>query len=131
MEIKRKGFVAWYRNPSRSSRESLGVAYSDAVQTRIVRPAFIILSQQADGKLATAIVDPHGTQFSDSMPKLRGLAAYAEKYAGDVRRVDSIAKIADKWRVLDLMDAKVRAAVLVSDDAKALYSGELAAEFSM
>lgn len=129
MEMKRKGFVAWYRNPSRSSRESLGAAYSDAAQTRIVRPDFIIFSQQADGTIAAAIVDPHGTQFSDSMPKLRGLAAYAEKFTSDVRRVDSIVKIDDKWRVLDLADAKVRPALAAKEDAKALYASDLASDY--
>lgn len=130
MEMKRKGFVAWYRNPARSSRESLGAAYTEAAQTRIVRPDFIIFSKQTDGTIAAAIVDPHGTQFSDSIPKLQGLAAYAEKYAGEVRRVDSIAKIGDKWRVLDLADAAVRAAVAGSDNAKALFSGALASDFN-
>ena len=118
IETKRTGFVAWYRNPQRSSRESLGAAYTDGTQTRIVRPDFIIFSKQADGKIAAAIVDPHGTHFSDSMPKLRGLAAYAEKHGSAVRRIDSIAKLGDKLRVVDLMDVAVRGAIASMDDAR-------------
>ena len=29
VELQRKGFQAWYRNPSRPSQDSLGVAYAE------------------------------------------------------------------------------------------------------
>ena len=128
-EMKRSGFVGWYRNPSRSSQDSLGVAYADGSQVRIVRPDFLIFSKKTDGSVVVDIVDPHGTQFSDAIPKLKGLAAYAEGYAKDVRRVESIAKIGGTLRVLDLTDAKVRSAIAAADDAKSLFTGELASDY--
>ncbi len=79
-ERKRKGFLAWYRNPSRSSQDSLGIAYMDGELHKILRPDFIFFAKQPDGKVIADIVDPHGTQFSDALPKLKGLATYAERH---------------------------------------------------
>ncbi|WP_058556784.1 DEAD/DEAH box helicase [Thiohalocapsa sp. ML1] len=128
-EMQRPGFVAWYRNPPRAGSYSLGIAYGDGDDTRIVRPDFLIFSRQSDGSIAVDIVDPHGTQFSDALPKLRGLAAYAELHAGKVRRVDAIAEVGEKLRVLDLTDAKVRDAVSAAADARSLYEGPRASEY--
>jgi len=128
-EMQRPGFIAWYRNPPRAGSYSLGIAYGDGDDTRIVRPDFLIFSRQADGSVAVDIVDPHGTQFSDALPKLRGLAAYAELHAGKVRRVDAIAEVGEKLRVLDLTDAKVREAVSAAADARSLYEGPRASEY--
>ncbi len=88
---------------------------------RIVRPDFLIFSRQADGPIAVGIVDLHGTQFNDALPKLKGLAAYAERHADKVRRVDAIAAVGDKLEALDLTDAGVRAAVAAAADARGLY----------
>ena len=67
VETQRQGFIAWYRNPSRSSQDSLGVAYTENDQIKIFRPDFIFFSTQSDGTIAADIVDPHGTQFSDAL----------------------------------------------------------------
>jgi len=123
-EMKRKGFQAWYRNPSRSSQDSLGVAYTiDNNEIRIVRPDFMFFAVQSDGTVAADIVDPHGTQFSDALPKLQGLARYAETHASIYRRIDAVAKVDDALRVLDLTNATVRKAVAEAKDARNLYTG--------
>jgi type III restriction enzyme len=101
-EMKRKGFQAWYRNPSSSSQDSLGIAYTVADnQIRIVRPDFILFAVQSDGTVVADIVDPHGTQFSDALPKVQGLAKYAETHARVYRRIETVAKIDDTLRVLE------------------------------
>ena len=128
-ETQREGFQAWYRNPSRSSQDSLGIAYTDNTQVKIVRPDFIIFSRQSDGTTAADIVDPHGTQFSDALPKLQGLACYAETHATIFRRIDAVAKVGDKLRVLDLTDSTVRKEVAEAKDAKGLYVGTLASDY--
>jgi hypothetical protein len=128
-EIHNRGFVAWYRNPSRSSQDSLGIAYTDNGQVKILRPDFIFFSKQQDGTIAADIVDPHGTQFSDALPKLQGLARYAEEYSAVYRRVEAVAKVGDKLRVLDLADPSVRKEVAEARDAKSLYSGPSASDY--
>ena len=60
-ETQREGFQAWYRNPSRSSQDSLGVVYIVDAQFKIVRPDFLFFSTQLDGTVVADIVDPHGT----------------------------------------------------------------------
>jgi hypothetical protein len=100
-EMERQGFLAWYRNPSRSSQDSLGIAYVDDQKVKIVRPDFIFFSKQSNGSIAADIVDPHGTQFSDALPKLKGLARYAEVHSSVYRRIESIAKVGDTLRVLE------------------------------
>jgi type III restriction enzyme len=130
-EIKRPGFAAWYRNPSRAGNYSLGIAYGDGDGdgTRMLRPDFLIFAQQADGSMAVNIVDPRGTQCSDALGKLRGLAAYAQTHAGKVRRVDAIAAVGDTLTVLDRTDAGVCAAVAAAADARSLYEGPQASEY--
>ena len=129
VEMQRQGFVAWYRNPSRSSQDSLGIAYTDGTRVRIVRPDFIFFAKQTDGSIAADIIDPHGTQFSDALPKLQGLARYAETHPKVYRRIESIAKVADTLRVLDLTSADVRKVVANAKDAKSLYESASASDY--
>lgn len=129
IESARKGFTAWYRNPNRSSQESLGIAYQDAETVKIVRPDFIFFSTQPGGKVAADIVDPHGTQFADALPKLKGLAKYAETHVGMYRRIEAVAAMGGKLKVLDLTNAKVQEAVRTANDAAALYGDLLARDY--
>ncbi|MEQ8349247.1 MAG: DEAD/DEAH box helicase family protein [Sneathiellaceae bacterium] len=120
-ELARTGAVAWYRNPSRASQDSLGIIYEDGDEPKIVRPDFVFFVQQDDGTVAADIVDPHGIQFGDAMPKLRGLAQYAERFGDQYRRIEAVAKIGDKFRVLDLKEAATRASASTATSIKALY----------
>ncbi|MGO9931184.1 MAG: DEAD/DEAH box helicase [Steroidobacteraceae bacterium] len=129
VETQHQGFKAWYRNPSRSSQDSLGVVYTADSQLRIVRPDFIFFSIQADDSIAADIVDPHGTQFSDALPKLQGLARYAETHPKVYRRIESVAKIGERLRVLDLTSEETRKAVANAKDAKGLYESAIASEY--
>jgi len=121
-ELQREGNVAWYRNPDRAAQESLGVTYEDGDEMKIVRPGFIFFSKLADGSVVADIVDPHGIQFADALPKLKGLARYAEANPGTYRRIEAVAKIDEQYRVLDLLNAEVRTAALAATLAKALYT---------
>ena len=77
--LRRRNF---WKNGFRSSQDSLGIAYTtDDNQVKIVRPDFIFFAVQLDGTVVADIVDPHGTHLSDAIPKLQGLAKYAETHA--------------------------------------------------
>ena len=129
-EMARSGFVAWYRNPARASQDSLGIAYQIDDEPRIVRPDFICFAKGPDGKIEADIIDPHGTFLSDALPKLKGLALYAEKHKGVFRRIDCVAKRSDgKLRVLDMKEASVRLAVFGAPSASALFDGEAARDY--
>jgi type III restriction enzyme len=128
-ESKRKGFSFWYRNPQQPGQSSLGIAYLDGDQYKILRPDFIFFATLADGRVIADIVDPHGTYLADALPKLQGLALYAETHAKAYRRIESVAKVKDKLRVLDLTREEVRKAVAEAKDAKTLYEGPFASDY--
>lgn len=128
-ELDREGTIAWYRNPARASQDSLGVTYEESDEIKIVRPDFIFFSQLPSGEIVTDIVDPHGHHLADALPKLKGLAKYAEKHSDCFRRIEVIVEIGGKYRVLDLFERSVRDAVYSANNAKTLYEGSLASDY--
>jgi type III restriction enzyme len=126
LEMSREGFQAWYRNPSRASQDSLGVAYFEIPNYKIVRPDFIFFSLNKDGSIAVDIVDPHGHHLSDALPKLIGLAQYAETHGRSYRRIEAVAEISGNLRVLDLTDKSVRIEILKAESARSLYESQFA-----
>lgn len=128
-EMKRPGFSFWYRNPQQPGQSSLGVAYLAADEYGILRPDFLFFATTADGEVVADLVDPHGLFLADALPKLRGLARYAETHAGAYRRIESVAEAHGKLRVLDLKNEAVRSAVATAEDAASLFQGPLAADY--
>jgi type III restriction enzyme len=129
-ELQRAGTIAWYRNPSRASQDSLGITFEVGDGTKIVRPDFIFFAQSSDGTIIADIVDPHGIQFSDTIPKLKGLAKYAKTHLNAFRRVEAVAKIGDNFRVLDLTEAVVRLAIESATSANTLYESDVAIDYA-
>ncbi len=129
-ELGRSDTLAWYRNPSRPSQDSLGINYQEGTDHKIVRPDFIVFSANEDGSVMADIVDPHGLHFGDALPKLKGLSAYAEEYGSHYRRIDAIADIDGTFRVLDLTEPTVRQEVIKATDAKSLYLSSVSTEYT-
>jgi type III restriction enzyme len=128
VEAKRTGFQFWYRNPQQPGQSSLGVAYLEDDEYKIVRPDFVFFAEQ-DGKLVADIVDPHGIHLADALPKLKGLAEYAKAHASSYRRIESVAQVGGKLRVLDLTRPEVQTAIKGATNATALYEGVLANDY--
>lgn len=129
-ELKRDGAIGWYRNPARASQDSLGVTYDDGGDIKIVRPDFIFFVRLPDGNVAADIVDPHGIQFADALPKLKGLAKYAEANPGVFRRIEVFAEVGGKFRIIDLSEASARAAVIAATSIKEIYEGTSANDYA-
>lgn len=129
MELKRDRTVAWYRNPPRASQDSLGVIYDENGSLKITRPDFVFFSESPDGRIVADIVDPHGIHLSDAVSKLRGMADYAQRHQNSFRRVDAVAKVGDRYRVLDLTEQTVRAAVHSAVSVQALYESGAATDY--
>src|SRR6266566_623340 len=129
-EAKQPGFKGWYRNPSRTAKESLAVAYRDTSgDWKALRPDFIFFGTAHDGSVVVDLVDPHGHHLSDALPKLKGLADFAERFEADFRRIESVAETGGKLRVLDITRENVRKAIRSAESAKALYESDLAADY--
>ena len=127
-ETGRPGFVAWYRNPGTATPASLRIAYrDDGGAWASLQPDFLVVSRRGDGTLGASIVDPHGDYLADARAKLHALARFADQFADQFVRIESVAKVDDgSLRVLDLTEGSVRAAVLAFEGAKvsALYESE-------
>jgi hypothetical protein len=128
-EMDRGGCEAWYRNPARASQDSLGIVYDDAGEAKIVRPDFIFFVRTGEGTIVADIVDPHGHHLADSLPKLRGLSKYAEANASLFRRIEAVAKIGDRYRMLDLTKLEVREAVSEAVKAELVYAGPMGQDY--
>ena len=81
------------------------------------------------GKVVVDLVDPHGLHLADALPKLQGLAQYAETHAGAYRRIVSVAAANGKVRALDLTRPEVRKAIAEAKDAAGLFAGRLADDY--
>lgn len=125
-ESARAGYLAWYRNPARASQDSLGVAYKNNDKYSIVRPDFVFFFEGAKGEVLADIVDPHGTHLSDALPKLKGLAQYAETNAEYFRRIEAVAEVDGVYKVLDLTEKSVRDKILGAKAAIEVYASALA-----
>ena len=128
-EMKREGFSFWYRNPQQPGQSSMGIAYLSEEQYRIIRPDFIFFVTRADGTVVANIVDPHGLHLADALPKLQGLALYAETHANAYARIESVAEAGGKLRVLNLTNDKVREAIASATNAASLFGGRLAQDY--
>lgn len=117
-----------YRNPQHPGQSSLGIAYIEAEQYKIVRPDFLFFAKQG-GKVVVDLVDPHGLHLADALPKLQGLALYAETHAACYRRMVSVAETKGNLRALDLTREEVRKAIAAAKDAATLFSGALAQDY--
>lgn len=130
-ETAKDGRVAWYRNPARASHDSLGIVYDDVDDKRLVRPDFVFFSLGADSTIVADIVDPHGHHLADSLPKLHGLARYAEANGQLYGRIEAVSEVEGRYRVLDLQNPDVRAAVYAAASAKSVYLGRLSTPFQV
>lgn len=130
-EINRTSTLAWYRNPvGTTRRDAVRVAYTDVSgRWRVLCPDFLFFSGPPDD-VKVSIVDPHGHHLSDALVKLRGLAAFVEAFGDEFHRVESINKIGSQFRVLDIKHPAVRAAIARADSAEALFSGDVAANYT-
>jgi hypothetical protein len=128
-ELGRSENVAWYRNPARASQDSLGITYEDGADTKIVRPDFVFFARLDDGNIVADIVDPHSHHLADALPKLKGLARYAEANGEIYRRVDAVTELDGTFKLLDLKEKKVRVAVFSASSAKALYESDVALDY--
>jgi len=129
VEMQREGRVGWYRNPSRTSQDSLGIAYVYAGDNAILRPDFLFFSETPSGAIVADIVDPHGDFLADGISKLRGLADYAEKHGANFERIVAVAEVDGNLFALDLMAQEVRDLVRSVGTSKEAYRSPLSTPY--
>ena len=123
-ELSRQLVIGWYRNPSQATAHAIRVPYRVGDTWRSMQPDFVFVSQRGNGTLAASIVDPHSSHLSDALPKLIGLADFAERHGDAYLRIDALDENkAGDLVVLNMKDADVRAAVRSAATTKDLYDG--------
>lgn len=127
-ELERGNVLGWYRNPSRPSKDSFAIPYLKNNKFEGLRPDFIFFTQ-GNNRVDVNIVDPHGDHLADALPKLIGLADFAENYGQEIHRIEGLARIDGVYRVLDLKEPRVRSAVREATEAKTLYVSDAAADY--
>jgi hypothetical protein len=131
-ELERSDSVGWYRNTARASVDSQGVTYRDEVGNwRSMHPDCIFFNE-IDGGVRASIVDPHGHHLEDSLVKLQGLARFADEFGNDFYRIEALAKVGTKMKVLNLQDETVRQAVIhAKESVLSLYESDLAGSYTL
>lgn len=109
-ESQQSDFVCWLRNPSKASW-ALCLPYVVNGETRAFYPDFLIVRNNSNQGYVFDILEPHGSQYADTLPKAKALAIYAQKEAR-FGRIQIIRKTNDagdgKLIRLDLTDFSVR-----------------------
>ena len=114
-ESHRPDFVCWLRNPSRAAW-ALCLPYDVGGEKKSFYPDFLIVRSDPAVDYVVDILEPHGNQYADNLPKAKALAEYA-KAEDRLGRIQLIRKTTDaggtsRFIRLDLTDIAVRDKVL-------------------
>lgn len=119
----RRGCVAFYRNPSNGTGEHVFTVtwLSPTGGHYAMHPDFIFFEKEGS-KVMPSIIDPHGEQYSDALPKMRGLCDYAEEFSRLYARVWCVNSGATRY--VDLKDEATRDFIRKDEvaDAAVVYS---------
>ena len=114
-ESRRSDFVCWLRNPSRAPW-ALCIPYDIGGEKKSFYPDFLIVRSDPWTDYVVDILEPHGSQYADNLPKAKALAEYAKKEER-IGRIQLIHKTTDaggnsRFCRLELTDIAVRDKVL-------------------
>lgn len=114
-EARRPDFVCWLRNPAKTSW-ALCLPYDINNEKKSFYPDFLIVRRDPAVDYVVDILEPHGNQYADNLPKAKALVAYAkaEERIGRIQLIHKITGAGNKSRFvrLDLTDISVRNKVL-------------------
>ncbi len=127
-ESRRTDFVCWLRNPSQAAW-ALCLPYESEGKMKSFYPDFLIVRSDPNVDYIVDILEPHGDQYKDNLPKAKALAEYAKREER-IGRIQLLHKRHDaagqsKFKRLDLTDIAVRDKVLranSSDDLDNIFA---------
>lgn len=113
-ESHRSDFLCWLRNPARKPW-ALCLPYEMNGETKAFYPDFLIIRSDPHVDYVVDVLEPHGNQYADNLPKAKALAKYAKKEL-KLGRIQLIRKKTDSagsgFVRLDLTDIEVQEKVL-------------------
>ena len=121
-ESHRDDFLCWLRNPSKASW-ALRLPYDMNGEKKAFYPDFLIIRSDPAVDYVVDILEPHGNQYTDNLPKAKALAEYAQNETR-LGRIQLIHKTSDaggsRFVRLDLTDIAVRDKVLHANNDEEL-----------
>jgi len=129
-ELARPNVCGWYRNPSHSAVDSLGIAYRDGDGNwHSMHPDFVFF-HDVKGDIMASIVDPHGHHLDGADIKLKALAGFAAGFGTYFHRIEAVAEVDGHMKVVDMQNAAVRDVVLDSmQPAVDIYRSNIAVDY--
>ena len=123
-ESCRNDFLCWLRNPSRAAW-ALCLPYDMHGEKKSFYPDFLIVRSDPMVDYVVDVLEPHGNQYADNLPKAKALAEYAQNETR-LGRVQLIHRTTDasgsRFIRLDLTDIIVREKVLHANTDEELNS---------
>ena len=114
-ESHRSDFLCWLRNPSRAAW-ALCLPYDMNGEKKAFYPDFLIVRNDPMVDYVIDVLEPHGNQYADNLPKAKALAEYAqnEERLGRIQLIRKSTGEGGKSRFvrLELTDMSVRDKVL-------------------
>ena len=130
-ELARPTTRGWYRNPSRAAVDSLGIAYRDdsTGNWRSMHPDCVFF-HEVQGKVVASILDPHGYHLDDALMKLKALAAFAATYGDAFHRIEALAEVDGRMKVIDMKTYGRRAVAVREETAEYVYRSNVAVDYN-
>ena len=121
-EARRSDFLCWLRHPARASW-ALCLPYDMNGEKKSFYPDFLVVRTDPAVDYVVDILEPHGNQYADNLPKAKALAEYA-KNEDRLGRIQLIHKTSDaggsRFIRLDLTDIAIREKVLRANNDEEL-----------
>lgn len=123
-ERHREGYICWLRNQPRKPW-AMCIPYMINGEYKPMYPDFLIFRKATDGTIRMAILEPHGDQYVDGLPKAKGMAEYARQNQ-TIGRIQLIRVFKDaatgksRCRRLDLSKSAIQIKVLHLNTAEEL-----------
>ncbi len=108
-ERKRPGYAGFLRNLPRKDW-ALCIPYGSD-NDKALYPDLLVFRRQKD-RVPIDILEPHGDQFADHLPKAQGLARYAMQHGTNLGRIEMIRVVKGRLERLDMKDDATRSKVL-------------------
>ena len=94
-----------------------------------MHPDFVFF-HEVGGKIVASILDPHGHHLEDALMKLKALARFAGTYSEAFHRIEALAEVDGRMKVIDMKIDAVRDAVLFAkQSAVDLYRSTIAVDY--
>jgi hypothetical protein len=96
-----------------------------------MHPDFIFF-HEVDGKIVASILDPHGHHLEDALMKLKALATFAETYGNAFHRIEALAEVDGRMKVLDMKHRASREDILVATKGPVeIYRSGIAVDYNL